>query len=253
MKMIILAAGQGTRLRPLTDNKPKCMVEYNNQPIIDYIIKAAYNSGIKDIAIVNGYKKEVLEKYLSDKKLKFFTNKKFDCTNMVSTLFEAIEFMDDDVIISYADIIYKESIVKTLINSQDQFSVIVDKNWQKLWSLRMDDPLSDAETLKVNDGKIIELGKNPKSYDDIEGQYIGLIKISKSILPAVINFYKSLNRQDMYDEKDFDNMYMTSFIQLLIDNLIDVKPVFIEGGWMEIDSVDDLKAYENIQFDIQKM
>ena len=56
MKMIIVAAGQGTRLRPLTNNKPKCMVEYNNKPIIDYILDAASECNIKDIAIVNGYK-----------------------------------------------------------------------------------------------------------------------------------------------------------------------------------------------------
>ena len=154
MKMIIVAAGQGTRLRPLTDNKPKCMVEYNNKPIIDYILDTADKCNIKDIAVVNGYKKEVLEDYLKEHKLTFFTNNKFDKTNMVSTLFNAIEFMDDDIIISYADIIYTDEILEKLINNKGDFGVVVDKDWKDLWSLRMENPLEDAETLKVVDGNI---------------------------------------------------------------------------------------------------
>ena len=242
MKMVVLAAGQGTRLRPLTDDKPKCMVEYQGRAIIEYILEAAKECNIKDIAIVNGYKKEVLQKFLENENINYFTNEHFDKTNMVNTLFCAKDFMDDDLIISYADIVYKKEVLEKLIESKDDFSVVVDREWKSLWKERMENPLDDAETLKIIDGKIIELGKKPKSYDDIEGQYIGLIKISKKVLPKVINFYENLDRSRMYDGKDFNNMYMTSFIQLVIDNLMDVKPVFIDGGWVEIDSVNDLKT-----------
>jgi len=241
--MIIVAAGQGTRLRPLTNDKPKCMVKYNNKPIINYILETASECNLEKIAIVNGYKKEVLESYLQDKLLTFFTNKEFDKTNMVSTLFNAKEFMDDDIIISYADIIYKKEILEQLIVSEDEFSVVIDKEWKDLWSLRMENPLEDAETLKVLDGKIIELGKKPKSYDEIEGQYIGLMKISKSAIKKVITYYESLNKDKPYDEQDYNNMYMTSLIQMIIDNVMDVKPIWIEGGWIEIDCVEDMKMY----------
>ncbi|MDP3265871.1 MAG: phosphocholine cytidylyltransferase family protein [Sulfuricurvum sp.] len=245
MKMIILAAGQGTRLRPLTNDKPKCMVEYNNKPIIDYILETAKVCNIKNIAIVNGYKQEVLEEYLKDQGCTFFTNTNFDKTNMVSTLFCAKEFMDDDLIISYADIIYKKEILQKLISSEEEFSVVVDKGWRELWSLRMDNPLDDAETLKIKDGNIIELGKKANSYDEIEGQYIGLIKISKNTINKVIAYYDSLDKKQLYDAKDYDNMYMTSLVQLIIDNLMNVKPVLINGGWIEIDSTEDLIAYKD--------
>jgi len=244
MKVIIVAAGQGTRLRPLTNDKPKCMVEYKNKPMIDYILETIEECSIKDIALVNGYKKEVLENHLKNKNIKFYTNERYHKTNMVSTLFNAIEFMDDDLIISYADIIYKKEILEKLISSKDDFSVVVDRKWKDLWSLRMENPLDDAETLKVKDGKIVELGKKPNSYAEIEGQYIGLIKISKNILPNVIKFYNNLDKHKLYDGKDFDNMYMTSFIQMIINTLADVKPVYIDAGWLEIDSVEDLEVYE---------
>lgn len=246
MKAIILAAGQGTRLRPLTNDKPKCMVKYKEKAIITYILDVMDKSTVDKVAVVNGYKKEVLEDFLKERSVSSFTNSLFDKTNMVATLFSAVEFMDDDIIISYADIVYKEEVLDKLIQAEDDFCVVVDKDWKELWQARMDEPLNDAETLKVMDEKIVELGKKPKSYDEIEGQYIGLIKISKNVVKKIIDFYNSLDKNVTYDGKDFDNMYMTSFIQLVIDNLMDVTPVYINGGWLEIDSVDDLTVYENM-------
>ncbi len=242
MKMIIVAAGQGTRLRPLTNNKPKCMVEYKNKPIIDYILETALECDLQDIAIVNGYKKEILEEYLKNYKITFFTNREFDKSNMVSTLFKAKGFMDDDMIISYSDIVYKKEILNKLIESEADLSVVVDRKWRELWSQRMSNPLDDAETLKVKDGMIIELGKKPNSYSAIEGQYIGLLKISKKVLSKVIDYYENLDKNKLYDGKGFDNMYMTSFIQMIIGGLLDVKPIFIDGGWVEIDCINDLKV-----------
>ena len=243
MKIIILAAGQGVRLRPLTDTKPKCMVEYNKKSIIDHLLQTIKECSIDDISIVNGYKKEVLEEHLRDEKVSFYTNERYSNTNMVSTLFCAKEEMDDDIIISYADIIYKKEVLEKLLKSNEDFSVVIDKKWKDLWEQRMENPIDDAETLKIMYGNIVEIGKKPESYNEIAGQYIGLIKISKNAINKVISFYESLDKTAMYDGKDFDNMYMTSFIQSIINNIMDVKPVYIEGGWLEIDSLEDLKSY----------
>ncbi len=242
MKIIILAAGQGTRLRPLTNDKPKCMVEYNNVTLIDRILKVIKECFIEDISIVNGYKKEVLINHLKNENITFYTNSDYESTNMVATLFCAKDYMDDDIIISYSDIIYKKDVLQKLINSNAPLSVVIDRKWKDLWKQRMDEPLNDAETLKIVDGNIKEIGKKPNSYEDIEGQYIGLIKISKDIIPTIINYYENLNKESSYDTKDYNNMYMTSFLQLIIDNLFDVSPIYIHGGWLEIDCIDDLKS-----------
>lgn len=242
MKAIIVAAGQGTRLRPLTDTKPKCMVEYQGKAIIDSILETMFTCNISEVAIVNGYKKEVLETYLDDKNIRFFANLRYDTTNMVSTLFCAKEFMNDDLIISYADIVYDTVVLEKLMLSQGDFNVVVDRCWKELWAQRMENPLEDAETLKIRNNVIIEIGKKPTSYSEIEGQYIGLIKISRQVIKKIIDFYESLDKKSIYDGQNFDNMYMTTFIQLIIDYLLDITPVFIEGGWVEIDTVDDLNV-----------
>ena len=110
MKMIIVAAGQGTRLKPFTNNIPKCMVKFKQKPIIDYILENAKNCKVDKIAIIGGYKIEILKNYLKNKNISFFKNENYDSTNMVYSLFCSKNFMDDDLIISYSDIIYNSSV-----------------------------------------------------------------------------------------------------------------------------------------------
>lgn len=248
MRAVILAAGQGTRLRPYTNHQPKCMVSCQGKPIIDHILTTMRNCGVDDISIVGGYKKDVLERHLQSWKVRLHANEHFDCTNMVYSLFCAEEEMSsDDIIISYADIIYSDKVLQKLMDSPAGFSVVVDRDWEKLWRIRMAEPLSDAETLRLGeDGNIIELGQKPQSYDEIEGQYVGLIKISQKALPEICDFYNHLDRVDTYDGKNFDNMYMTNFIQLVIERLMPVKAIVVHGGWLEIDSIQDLERYEQL-------
>lgn len=241
MKGIILAAGQGTRLAPYTYDRPKCMVEYNGKMIIDYILDSMNACGIGKQIIVDGYKNNVLKSHLKGRDVKFYTNEQFATTNMVTTLFCAEKEMDDDIIISYADIIYKDDILQKLITSDADIACVVDNRWLELWQQRMENPLDDAETMRIDDnGNIIELGKKAHLYNEIEAQYIGLIKISKNAIDKVRSFYNSLDRLGIYDGKDFDNMYMTSFLQMIIDELMSIQAVRIDGGWLEIDSHDDL-------------
>lgn len=238
---------------PLTADKPKCMVEYRGKPLVDYLVETFQNAGIDQTIIINGYKSDVLENHFSSDEVTFRRNPDFETTNMVATLFCAEDDFDDDLIISYGDIIYKKNVLEELIASNAEISVVIDKDWESLWRLRMEDPLADAETLKLDaGGNIIELGKKPQSADEIQGQYIGLIKISKSAVAKVRNFYHGLDKSAIYDGKDYDNMFMTSFLQLIIDRLSPVKAVPINGGWIEIDSLEDLKAYESAGIDFNE-
>ncbi|WP_033916733.1 NTP transferase domain-containing protein [Campylobacter sputorum] len=239
MKLVILAAGEGKRLRPLTNDVPKCMVKYQNKEIISQILDVA-NDKFEQIAVVGGYKFDILKDFLKHKDVKFYENADFAKTNMVYTLFCAREFLKGDIVISYADIVYSEKILQEVLKFSNKFGVVVDLAWRDLWKQRMNDPLSDAETLKIKDEKIVELGKKPLSYDEIQAQYMGLMKINGDFLPTIIKFYDSLDRYKTYDGNDFKNMYMTSFIQMIIDKFGCVEPIRVKGGWVEVDSVGDL-------------
>ena len=66
MKAVILAAGQGTRMRPLTDDTPKVMLTIANKPILEHIIVAASKAGIKDFLIVTGYRKDLIKSHFGN-------------------------------------------------------------------------------------------------------------------------------------------------------------------------------------------
>jgi len=244
---VILAAGQGTRLRPLTNDKPKCLVEIDGKSILKRQTSTLREAGIQDIKIVTGYKGNEIEK------LGFETiyNKDYQRTNMVESLFCARDFFEginEDLIISYGDIVYQQDNLASLLDSTDEISLMIDMNWRDLWSIRFTDPLDDAETLIIDSsGHIKELGKKPKNYDQIHGQYTGLIKIRKDKVKDLISFYENLDKKALYDDKDFKNMYMTSLIQLLIEFDWKVKATKVKNGWLEIDSVSDLDIYNKLQ------
>lgn len=248
MKVIILAAGQGTRLRPYTDNKPKCMVELKGKPLLHHQLDVLKQCGVKneDIALAAGY----LQEALVAPGLQQYRNEQYATTNMVSTLFAAEDFMQagEDLIISYGDIVYKPEVFEKLLATEGDLVVAADLDWYDLWKLRMENPLDDAETFKMTkDGKVIELGKIPKTREDAQAQYIGLIKIAGNKVAEFVQYYHAMDKAAKYDGKDFDNMYMTSLIQNIIDSGWNVRAALINRGWLEVDSVDDLKAYEKLK------
>jgi len=247
-KVLILAAGQGTRLRPITNDKPKCLVPLIGKSLLKRQTDVLESAGLTNIHIATGYRADQIEK------LGYATsfNPLYDKTNMVESLFSALKFIEgeDDLIIAYGDIVYQKNNLDKILASKDEISLMIDKEWKAFWSLRLENPLDDAETLKLNDeGFVTELGKQTDSYDDVQGQYTGLIKIRGDKISDFINFYNSIDRTLKFDGQDFNNMYMTSFLQMMIDSGWKAKAVLVNNGWLEIDTVEDLNIYEKMYKD----
>ena len=161
MTVIILAAGQGTRLRPLTNNKPKCLVELAGKPLLDHQLEVLCAAGVGDIHVVAGYRADKLDRPDFTRHI----NERYADTNMVSTLFVAESVMtgDSDLIISYGDIVYEPRVLSALCMVDAPISLVVDREWRRYWAARMDNPLSDAETGQLTDGNRVKgLGKKPK-------------------------------------------------------------------------------------------
>ncbi len=245
-KALILAAGQGTRLRPITDDKPKCLTPLNGKSLLARQVAVLQQAGVDEITVIGGYRIDQI------KSLGYacVENPAFESTNMVSTLFCAEDKMrgNDDLLICYGDIIYQAENLATVLENKAEIALMIDRDWRRLWELRLENPLEDAETLKL-DGEmnVLELGKKPKSYEQIQGQYTGLIKVRGDKINDFIDHYRQLDQAASFDGQDFDNMYMTSFLQQLIDAGWEVKAAQVSNGWLEIDSVSDLQTYQELQ------
>ena len=244
-RALILAAGQGSRLRPLTNDKPKGLVEFAGLSLLQRQIDTLKVCGIKNIQIVTGFCAEQIEQLGQST----CHNRDFANCNMVESLFCAEEFMatNEDLIIAYGDIVYQTDNLLKMLQSQADIALMIDKQWHKLWSLRFEDPLVDAETLMINErGYITEIGNKPDDMTQIQGQYTGLIKINATKVSDFIGFYRNLNRNMDYDGKCFEQMYMTRYIQLLIDHGWQVSAIEVNSGWLEVDTLSDLQLYQKM-------
>lgn len=246
MKSIILAAGEGTRLRPLTNDKPKCLVELFGKPIINYTVELFQKSGISDITVVTGYMSDMIK----IPNISYRHNKNFDSTNMIETLFCAKDKLEGSVIISYADIVFQKNVLDLLLNSKEDISVIVDSNWKEYWKLRFINPFDDAETLILDDeGYIQNIGKKTQSLLEIQGQYIGLMKFQNNGVNELISYYEMVKNQSkkgknpLNSQLPFEKSYMTDLLQGLINNGSKIKSLPIKNGWLEVDSIHDYEIY----------
>jgi len=239
MKAIILAAGQGTRLAPLTDDRPKCLVELAGRPLLDHQVAVLQAAGIDAIHVIAGYRAERIVHPAITRHL----NLDYAVTNMVATLFSARHLLTgpDDVIISYGDIVYERRVLAALMACPAEICLAADRQWRRYWQARMDDPLADAETFRLDPtGHVRELGRKPRSEDDIQAQYMGLIKVRADRLAAFATAWDDLDRSRTYDGRDVANMFMTSFLQHLIDTGWPVRAVLVDNGWLEVDAPEDL-------------
>jgi len=249
LNAIILAAGEGKRLRPLTEKQPKCMVKLFGKSLLEWQLQTMMGCGINDISVVLGH----LGDLIKFPNLTYFRNDRYDSTNMVETLFCAQEKMVDSVIVSYGDIIYEKKVLQKLIDEDSDLSVVVDKNWEKLWKIRFENPLNDAESLRTDESGFIQsIGQKVSEIEEIQGQYIGLMKFQGKGLEIVKQFYSD-SKNDAEGGKNplnpklpFERLYMTDFLHGLIQKGFMIKAVPIEGGWLEVDNYRDYEIYSKL-------
>jgi choline kinase len=247
-RAIILAAGSGSRLAPLTDDRPKALVEIHGRPILRYTMDNFIAQGVSDLCIVTGYRAEAfLGADLPPARR--FHNPRFAETNMLASLFCAEAALEGEVAVSYGDIVYEPGVLEKLLSDESDISVVVDDGWLEQWKLRNENPLLDAETLRIDaDGYIVEIGDKPVDYGRIESQYIGLLKFSPRGLGLLKEAYHALERADdgeaVLRGRPFGKLYFTDMLQFLADrNPRTVKAVRIRKGWFEVDTVRDYEIF----------
>jgi choline kinase len=237
MKAIILAAGRGSRMKDLTDERPKCLVELRGKTLLEWQLEALRGAGISEIAIVTGYKREML----ANRGLIEFHNPRWAETQMVSSLACAADWLQTGpCIVSYSDIFYSSAAVRSLMTCTDPIAVTYDPNWLTLWTQRFGDPLLDAETFRLTPKHTLaEIGNKPKLLDEVQGQYMGLLRFAPDGWVEVLRIRAGLSPLAC------DQMHMTGTLQKVIDaGHVPIAAVPYVGEWGEIDSPSDLSSYE---------
>ena len=241
MKAIILAAGRGSRMGKYTEKIPKGLLEISGKTILEMQTECFRNAGITDISIVKGYKGDAIK--ISG--VKYYLNADFDTTNMVVSLMKAASEFTDDVIVSYADILFDPLLLTQIIRATGDVVVLADSNWKKYWSMRYDTIDCDLESLIIDESNnIVEIGRPNVPEKDMAMRYIGVLKFSKHCAKNIVQIANDAgityyDKPWKHSGKSYPKAYMTDLLQALIDEGIEVKAEKVVNGWIEFDSESD--------------
>ena len=248
-KAIIIAAGLGSRLKGYTESLPKCMLKFGDKTLLQRQLDAYRASGVDDISVVRGYKKEKIDY----EGLRYFENPDYESNNILNSLFYAEEALNGHVIAAYSDILFEAAVVRRVLQSEADISIVVDIDWHGYYVSRKDHPIEEAENVIFDaNNQVVNIGKMLMEKDDVFGEFIGMMKFSPR---GAETFKRHFHRakalfwdRPFQHAATFQKAYITDMIQDMVDLGVPVHCVIIERGWKEIDTVEDyekaLKEFE---------
>ncbi len=211
MKAVILAAGEGKRLRPYTENLPKVMLPIVNKPILEYVFDAVTKSGIDEIIVVVGYKKEVILEHFKDYKkanITYVTQDKQLGT--AHALLQAKKYLDDSFIVLSGDNIIDNNSISNLIKDKSKYGILIKKHPHP----------SKYGVVFLEKNRLKEIVEKPK---EEMGSFIstGIYKLPKSV-------FKTIN--DLASEGIYA---LSTVIQQLVNQDEEINTILAES-WMDI-------------------
>lgn len=235
MKAIILAAGIGSRLRPITDEKPKALVNVNSKPIIYYTLKSLMQNGIDEVILCVGYKATYLvnfcESNFPEINFTFVENKIYEDTNNMYSLYLAKEHLEGDVFIMNADVMFDQKIIKGMLEVSSS-CVAVDVGRY----------IDESMKVEVVDGMIVGMSKSI-TQANAYGSSIDIYKFKAQDLKAINQELKRIIKKqkimNQWTEVMLDNLFKQKKINVTVYNIENSK-------WYEIDNFEDLEQAEMI-------
>ena len=246
MNAIILAAGSGKRIVENVKGLPKSLLMVNGKPIIAYQIQALKQAGINDIIVITGAHSEKFE----IENIRYIKDHHYNEHDILGSLLEAKDFLKNDVLVLYSDIIFESKILRQILDSKGDVSIAIDMAWEKMYEGRMEHPKYEAENVQLNKAKkIIKIEKNIKNKNNDVGEFLGIIKFSPYGSGLFVKQYEELIKTHVgtfQQAPSVSKAYLTDMIQELVDSKIDVEPVIISGKWCEIDTNQDLERAQKM-------
>jgi len=239
MKVIIIAAGDGTRIAEEFKDVPKSLIPINGKTIFERQKYIFEKNNISEFIVITGseYKfKDIDVKYIKD-----YENKHHD---ILGSLLVAKEYLKGNIIISYSDILFEEKIINQLIAAEGDIVLAIDLDWKKEYENRTEHPLSEAENVLISDKEqILSIKKGIKGNDKEVGEFLGLIKMTEKgsdIFLKKINDLQKNHIGKFHNSASLEKGYLTDIIQEMLDTSIEITPLFISGKWCEVDTKQDL-------------
>lgn len=237
MKALVLAASRGEELGELTLHRPKTMVEVSGKPLLAHIVDAYNAIGIKKIIVVRGYCKEAVNL----PNLTCVDNDRFAETGELVSLLNGLEANDTggSWIVSYGDVLFNKYIVQILSESPSELVVAIDTNWR--FSVNRDRHADYAccsspfSRRSFSSHIFVEKISGDLAEDQIDGEWMGFLKISESLVPRVLETARAVI--ELIGQRDAK---LPDLINALVSSGTEVRALYTTGHWLDVDSLDDL-------------
>jgi L-glutamine-phosphate cytidylyltransferase len=238
MKAVILAAGQGTRIRAVHGERPKCLIEVDDKTILDHQLEGLVRAGIDQIAIVVGYEKQQIIRHVHKRfgrrhtlKIEFIENPAFALTNNIYSLWLARDWIGGDGFVCLnADVIFDPQILHSALDTDSLVSMIIDRAWRD-------------ETMKViiSDGRVLQMSKKISKLE-FSGTYIGITVFRQ---PVNTRFFTKM--QNLIGTGRVNEFFNVAVQELVNEGLRVGFTTTAGAPWAEIDDPLDLTfAQQNI-------
>jgi choline kinase len=236
MKAVILAAGRGRRLRPLSDNYPKPLTTIGDKTLIEYSIIALGNAGIKSVLVVIGYLGEKIREHLGDDyagvSIEYVSNNDYLKTNSMCSFYKSKTFADDDLILLECDLLYDYSMIEKIISCPHQDAIVISEIMGT----------GDEVLVSANqESGVLAIGKTIQK-DQIVGEYIGVTRFSRAYLAKFFDFVA----EKYFKNQDLNGYYEDYFVDFHESQGFPMHYYLIQDlVWTEIDNEVDLEHAKN--------
>jgi choline kinase len=240
MKAILIGAGRGRRLMPLTEDLPKCYAEIGGRRILDWCLAALRSAGIDEIVFVGGYRIERVQKDYPE--LRFRDNRTWEQNNILGSLFHAEADMTGGFVSSYVDILYRPDAVQRLVASPHDITLLVDTDWRRRYAPRTEHPESDGEKVRLAGTRVTEIRRViPPA--EAPAEFTGVAKFSATGARLLVEHYH--RARAAHDGRPyrtapvFARAYMIDLLQEMLEAGVVMHAVPTHGGYFEIDTNQD--------------
>ena len=245
MRPIIIGAGRGSRLSHETNEVPKTLVNVMGRPMLEWILEALAEGGFerRDVVFICGYRADVVRARYPE--FTFVENRDWQNNNILLSLMCAREYLSDGFVSSYADIVYRGRIVKALVESRHDKVLGCDTDWRRRYQDRSQHPESDGEKLRATGDAVIQLSRNiPPA--EASGEFIGVTKFTADGAREMIASFDVAKAKfaggPFREGRTFERAYMIDLFQWMIEQGSSFHRADMHGGYMEIDTLEDLAA-----------
>jgi L-glutamine-phosphate cytidylyltransferase len=225
---------------PTTADTPKCFAEVGDMSILDWTLEALRSNDVDDICFIGGYRIEKVQQRYPE--LKFRYNDDWPNNNILASLFYAEDLMDESFICCYSDILFSPAVVKSLLASDEDISLVVDTAWSERYQHRTQHPPDDAEKVTVDNGTISRIHREI-DVEEAYGEYIGVAKFSTFGASRLRRHYHRCREryagQPFREAKLFEKAYKIHLLQDMIEAGERMTHVDTCGEYIEIDTQED--------------